>query len=405
MMIITPLDDLRVLECGSGVASAYAAKLLADLGASALKIEPPAGDPLRREGPFPGDIPHPEKSGLFLYLNLNKRGVTIDAATMAGSSLLGSLLEKTDVLMAAYSPAEARALGLEWDKLSARYPRLIVTFVSPFGQTGPWNDYAGDELIGFHSTGFGFEFPNIPADPEAQRPMKGGGHASQFMAGVAAALGTMQALLSRQITGAGQLVDVSVQEALLAVMYERMNRSNAHRPFTRRRADNPSAALLGVLPCADGYIATSPREEHQWASVLNLLGNPEWATDERFATRQSREKNWDAIAERVSEWTRQRSKDEVYRAFQQNRIPTFPVNTAADLEANPQLAYRHFFTQVDHPVAGPLSYPTVPHRSEAMPWEAKRPAPTLGQHNEEVFCRELGYTQAELTQLRQAGVV
>jgi crotonobetainyl-CoA:carnitine CoA-transferase CaiB-like acyl-CoA transferase len=280
-----------------------------------------------------------------------------------------------------------------------------VVAVSAFGQTGPWKDYAGDELIGFHSSGFGFEFPNFPDDPESQRPMKGGGHATQFMAGVAAALGAMQAVLSRRITGQGQLVDVSAQEALLAVMYERMHRYNAGRPFTRRRADNPPAALLGVLPCADGYVATSPREEHQWASVLNVLGNPEWAKDERFATRQSREQNWDAIAERVGEWTRQRTQDEVYRVFQQNRIPTFPVNTAAGLAENPQLAFRQFFATIEHPVAGPLTYPTVPQRSQAMPWVARRPAPTLGQHNEEVYCQRLGYSQAELTQLRQAGVV
>jgi CoA:oxalate CoA-transferase len=404
-METTPLDDLRVLECGSGVAAGYAAKLLADLGASVLKVEPPAGDPLRREGPFPGDIPHPEKSGLFLYLNLNKRGATLDLTTSAGRPILDRLLAEADVLVYGYSPAEAQTLGLDWDTLNASHPKLVVAAISPFGQTGPWRDYAGDELIGFHATGFGFEFPNFPEDPESQRPMKGGGHASQFMAGVATALGTMQALLSRRITGAGQLVDVSVQEALLAVMYERLQRSNAGRVFSRRKADNQSAALLGVLPCADGYIATSPREDHQWASVLNMLGNPEWASDERFATRQSREKNWDAIAERLGVWTSQRTKDEVYRAFQKNRIPTFPVNTAADLVDNPQLAFRQFFAQIDHPIAGPLRYPTVPHRSDAMPWQARRPAPTLGQHNEEVFCQRLGYSQVELAQLRQAGVV
>ncbi len=405
-MADSALSGLKVIETGELISAPYCGRLLADLGAEVLKVEPPgSGDAARREGPFPDDLPHPEKSGLFLYLNLNKRGITLDLACATGRAILHRLVVDADVLVDNHPPSAAAALGLDYASLRAVNPRLVVAAVSPFGQTGPRRDYAGTDLIGFHASGFGFEFPNFPEDPEQQRPMKGGGRAADFLAAVTAATGILQALLARGFTGQGQLVDVSVQEAMLAVMYERLNRYNSGKAFSRRRADNSMAALVGVLPCADGYLATSPREDHQWAALMEVIGNPEWSGQDRFATRQSREQNWPAIAEYLGQWTGQRPKEQVYRLFQEKRIPSFPVNTAADLQDNQQLAYREFFADIDHPVAGRLRYPTVPHRATGMPWAAERPAPMLGQHNEEVLCGRLGYNRLDLVRLHQQGVV
>lgn len=404
-MAVGALADLKVIECGSGIPAAYAAKLLADLGADVIKVEPPAGDAARRAGPFPGHTPDAEKSGLFLYLNLNKLGTTLDLANPGGQKLLRQLAADADVLVHDHHPTEVARLGLSYERLRRVDDRLIVAAITPFGLTGPRSRFKGTDLTAWFTGSFGYDFPWFVDDPDKEPPWKGGGRAADYLAGVTATVGIMQALFSRFISGRGQLVDVSEQEAIAASQFEKNHRYNTGRPFSRAAAENPPGPLVGVLPCKDGYCSISPRENHQWAYWVEAMGNPAWTKDPRFASRELREENWSLIEPLIAEWSKERSKDEVYRLAQEKHVPAFPVNTTDDLLVNPQLQHREFFREVEHPVAGKLTYPGVPYRGTGMGWNLRRPAPRLGEHNQEIYGKRLGYSPDDLARLRQMQVI
>ena len=163
--------------------------------------------------------------------------------------------------------------------------------------------------------------------------------------------------------------------------------------------------MVSVLPTSDGHVAISPREEHLWSRWLAVMGNPTWAEDERFKDRAARTANWAELEPLLAEWTSQRTKDEVARAAQAVRVPAFPVNSIDGVFDSPQLAARGFFQEIEHPRAGVLPYPTAPYRYSGGGWEFRRPAPLLGEHNDELFCRLLGRSRAELAELGRLGIV
>jgi crotonobetainyl-CoA:carnitine CoA-transferase CaiB-like acyl-CoA transferase len=401
------LGHIRVVELGELVAGPYAAKLLADLGAEVVKVEPPGlGDPARRRGPFPGDGPDQEQSGLFLYMNTNKRGVTLDLERPRGRELLWRLLGWADVLVENLGPGRIEALGLGFDALARANPRLVVTSVSAFGQDGPYRDRAACDLVVFHMSGYGYHLGGPVEDPRAQPPLKAAEAQSEFVGGVNAALATLAALFSRDASGRGQHVDVSTLETMVPFSFgEIAGFVYDGRTGSRLRSDNPPSGVVAVLPTSDGHVAISPREEHLWARWLDVMGNPPWADDERFRDRAARTANWATLEPLLAEWTRQRTKDEVARAAQAVRVPAFPVNAIDGVFAWPQLAARGFFQAVEHPRAGRLPYPTAPYRFSDDGWELRRPAPLLGEHNDEVFGDLLGCPPAELAELRRLGLV
>jgi crotonobetainyl-CoA:carnitine CoA-transferase CaiB-like acyl-CoA transferase len=402
-----PLSDLKVVELGSLVSAPYCAKLLADLGADVVKVEPPGhGDAARRRGPFPEDRPHPERSGLFLYLNTNKRGITVDLATATGRAIVDGLARWADVLVENLGPIRAAALDLGVARLHAANPRLILTSISPFGQTGPRHADRGSDLVSFHASGYAAILGGPVADVNAEPPLKAAERQADFVVAINAALATLAATFARDRANQGQRVDVSAQEAMLHFAFPEIARASFEGKSTGRRlADNPSTGVVAVLPASDGYVAISPREEHLWARWLEVMGNPSWAGDERFKDRAARIEHWDQLEPLLAEWTRQRPKDEIFRAAQAARVPAFPVSTMANVFASKQLASRGFFQEIDHPAAGRFRYPAAPYHFSRVGWQLRRPAPLLGEHNEEVLGGILGYRRADLVRLRQAGVI
>jgi crotonobetainyl-CoA:carnitine CoA-transferase CaiB-like acyl-CoA transferase len=389
----TALDGLRVLEIGDLVGASYATKMMADLGADVVKIERPGiGDGSRRRGPFPGGVAHPEKSGLFLYLNTNKRGITLDLRSARGREVLDRLVADADLLVHEVHPTEMAACGLDWDRLSAINPKLVMTSIAPFGLRGPHARYRGSDVVTWSAGGVA-QLNGDPQHPELP-PLKAFGDQSGFQAGLNAAIPSLAALFARVTTGVGEHVEVSAQEAVAAIL-ELTFEFWPYCGLVASRLGAKPIQPLCFMECRDGWIFICCVEEHQWKAFVEIMGRPEWAEMELFENRIARGANFDALQVFLQEWCSTQSVQELYEAAQQRRVPFAPVSTMGDLVASPHLNARGFFATVEHPVAGAVTMPGAPFRMSATPWTLRRPAPCLGQHNDEVL-RPLGIDVAAL---------
>ncbi len=398
------LSGLKVVELGEMVAAPYAAKLMADMGAEVIKIERPgAGDRARSRGPFPGGETHPEKSGLYLYLNTNKLGVTLDLALPEGFALLERLTADADVLIHNVAPADMDRIGLSFERLRTRNPRLVMTSISPWGLSGPKRDWRAEDLTLWSAGGVcyvnggGWQYPELP-------PLKTFGQQAGFQGGAHAAVATMGAVFAQVRDGEGQHVEVSIYESLAAEM-EMFFEFWPYMNMVASRLGQKPIQPLEVMECRDGYIFVCCVEEHQWRNFVELMGNPEWASEEIFADRLKRGVNWDALKVFLEDWIKDQSALELYKKAQARRIPFAPVSTMGDLLSSDHLKKRGFFVEIAHPVAGTHKYPGAPLKYGRTPWEIRRPAPTLGQHNEEIFGARLGLEPAHIDGLRRAGVI
>lgn len=399
-MTNTALAGLRAVELCEMIAGPYCTKALADMGAEVVKVEKPAcGDPARRAGPFPQDVPHRERSGLFLYLNTNKRSVTLDITRTTGRRLLRDLLRDADMLVEDLPPGGADALGLGHDALSAAYPELIVTSITPFGTSGPYRDWRAYHLNIYHGSGHSSFIYQDPREA-ARGPVVAGAYVGEYDAGMAAALATMAAVLGRQETHRGQEIEVSKQEAMVAL--ERVDIARfANDPSPMKRP----GMVGGLVRTRDGHVVITAVLNQQWQGLVEVMGNPAWAQDEMCRDEISRSQYRDEIQPHIEEWAAGCTSEEVYRSAQEAGVPLGPVRTVAEVMAWEQARERGFFAEIEHPEAGRLEYPTTSCRFSETPWQAERPAPLLGQHNDEVYCGRLGYSRRDLARLSAAGVI
>ncbi len=386
---LSPLSGVRVLDLAQGIAGPYAARLLTDLGAEVVKVEPPGGDATRAFGPFPEDRPHHERSGLFAYLNAGKTGTVLDLTAERDRETCLALAERVDVVIESFTPAERERLGLTTAEARRRYPWLVVASITPFGSSGPRAAWRGNDLIAFHSSGFAFGFPSLQVDHPALAPLNAPTYAAEFLAGQVAAAATMHGLLAAQTTGRGALLDISLQEAVASANNAQFNRVAVTSDGATRRvfSDRPSNSVVALLPCSDGWVAISPREEHQWRRWLEVMGSPDWADDPRFADRAVRDRHWSELYPLLAAWTVERTRADVFEAAQVRRVACLPLGTATDLLSSAQLAARGFFAELDDPeLGGSLKVPGVPYHlvsaSESDTRQAPQltRAPRLGEH-------------------------
>jgi crotonobetainyl-CoA:carnitine CoA-transferase CaiB-like acyl-CoA transferase len=399
------LSGIRILDLTWYIAGPYCTKLLADYGADVIKVERPGdGDPARRLGPFLNDQPNPEKSGLFLHLNTNKKGITLDLKTNAGKKILKELVKNADILVESFSPRVMPSLGLHYEVLKEINPRLVMTSISNFGQTGPYRDFKGSELI-FQGFG-GYMYLIGTSDRE---PVKKAANVIQYQIGVIASVATMVAFYGAQVRGYGEHVDVDgVREELTSIdgkiymMTAYQYTGHVHR---RKEIESP---LIRV--CKDGYVfivtagpttgalffpaiarmlKLTPAEIEEWGRP-EILDDPVKARefDQRF----------------LEPWLLQRNMMEIVEEAQSAGVMSTPYNTPGTLLSDPHFKARSYWKEIDHPVAGRLTYPGAPFRMGEEGWQIRRPAPLLGQHNEEIY-RELGYGKEDLIHLRQSGVI
>jgi CoA:oxalate CoA-transferase len=397
------LHGVKVIEFGNLISAPFCAKILADLGAEVIKIEEPEhGDEARRREPFLEDTPDLEHSGLFLYLNMNKLAITLNFRTTKGKRILAELLRKSNIFVENNSPKKMKELGITYDYIKKIQPNIIMTSITPFGQTGPYKDYKSCELISAHMGGAGYV--STRETDISREPIKLPGHMFSFQAGLGAVGATLGALIRQRLTGLGQQLDISEQEVVIQNL-PTLLLYYCYGNQIISRTDRLSMAPFHILPCKDGYIVNAFLEEQQWRRFVEFMGNPDWADSELFKDYPTRARNWDALKPLLLDWTMEHTMDEIYRGSQEKGVPIGPTYTAEQMCSDRQLASRAFFVEIEHQESGNLKYPGVPYRFSGIPRQEPVPAPVLGQHNEEIYCRFLGYTKRDLVKLKESNVI
>jgi crotonobetainyl-CoA:carnitine CoA-transferase CaiB-like acyl-CoA transferase len=394
-----------VLEyCGTNTGP-YCTKLMADLGAEVIHVEPPkTGDDARRSPPFPGDVSHPEKSGLFLFLNTNKLGITLDPRLPRGKEIFEKLAGEVDVLVEDWPPGHMEELGLGYDDLGERNPGLIMASITPFGRSGPYKDYRAYPLNVAHVSGQGYVLP-LPSPHLERAPTMIGGNCTEYDPGQTAALAILAALYSRGLTGRGQLVEVSMQEAVLAMQrVEAVIVANGGE-VTTREGWRTEKLITMMFACQDGHVVMVTPQEHQWEALMKLIGNTEWFEQEPSAGSRVRAEDPEAMVERIGSWMAKHTREEICSRAQALSCPIAPISSSEDVVNSEQMKVRGIFVDMEHPEAGELRIPSAPYHFSKTPWKLERTAPLLGQHNETVYCDRLGYDEKELKKLRDAGVI
>lgn len=357
------------------------AKTFADLGADVLKVEPPGGDPLRRLGPFPADRPDPESSGIFLYLNANKRGLTLDLHEESDLRRIRDLITGADIFVTDVQPKQAARLGIDSASVADLSPGLIRTYVTPFGNTGPYRDWKGTDLIAWHMGGMGWESPAAyVTDLEEHTPLRGVGNMGMYLAGWVAAAGAMCALFHREAYGHGQEIDVSAMDSVAS--HIRGNFATYSYDISRLPEDRKKVFFPWIWKAADGYASQTFFLDHWWETLKDMMGRPEWADNEEYETLEGRRDHAGDIEVEVAEWTRHKTRGELYRSLQSKSVPCFPVQTVDEIVSSDHYDARGFFVEQHHPAAGVVKHPGPSVRFFRTPWSLRSSAPALSERGE-----------------------
>ena len=373
---------MNVLELGDGVASAYAAKLLADHGANVVKVEPPNGDSTRQRGPYPDGKRDLNRSGLFLPLNLNKRSIVLE--TLHGDEpQLQSLLLWADVLVHDMRPSLSVERSLDANTLAEQFPTLITLSITPFGTEGPYSEYAAAELTVANASGWASVCPSTHTDPTLP-PLKVFGHQCALMSGIAGAMAALAVALAHSKDNVGEFIDVAQQDYVASVM-EASIPVYSYREEVTQRTGLRSLIPWRTFQAQDAPIFIVCIEQDQWERLVEFMGNPEWAQLDIFADQASRAENQDMVHSMVQEFVGEWQADELYHAAQKRRICAAPVLTTAQMAQSSHLRSRGFFSSVEQPGVGAIEYP----RSAILGNDGRapigRPAPKLGEHTAAVL--------------------
>lgn len=393
------LADVKVIDVTHDIAGPYCAKMLADYGADVIKVEEPGtGDIARKRGPFPGDEGDPEKSLLFLHLNTNKRGVTLDLRNPLGARILRQMAADADVLVEDFAPGTMEGLGLGYEALARDNPRLIMTSITGFGQYGPYRDWKSTDLVQYAMS----SFMNLSGTPDME-PLQHADGQAQFMAARNAVVATMAALYCQRETGLGQYIDVSTIESIaVQPPFQLTQYSYAGILPTRGREPVLDGAYL---QCQDGgYLCMTTTGGAPFEAFAELLGLPE-LLDPKFSTAQARTENIEELSRLVQSRLKELDRFELFHQAEKSRFVFGVCQTPQDILECPQMEAREYFQELDHPAVGKLKYPGGCFRMTESPARLVRPAPLLGQHNEEVYCGKLGYSTGDLLKLRELGVI
>ncbi len=399
------LEGINVVELGQMVSAPYCAKLFADYGAEVVKVEDPGdGDIARRWGPFPGDEPHPERSGLYQFLNTNKRGVTLDVDTEAGRDLLLQLLARADVLIENNPPRLMRERGLDHRSLAEVNPNLVMISITPFGQTGPYSDWKGYDLNAFHLSAAGHRYCGRPGEP----PLQHGTFSADFYGAATAAAWGLAATMGRDRVGGGQQIDVSCAEAIAATFVGGQNIGGYAQDgiFDRRTGIGMGlSAPAAIVPCRDGHVWMLVLETGQWRALVEAMGNPEWAQLDMFDDMFVRGENADLIYSLIEEWTMQHDKLEIMEVCQAAGAPVTAVFTVEEAAEHAHLREREYFVELEHPELGALRHLAAPFKLPECPGGPREHAPLLGQHNDLIYGERLGLSADQRAQLTDDGIL
>lgn len=394
------LEGVSVLDLTHCIAGPYCTRLLAGFGADVLKVEPPGGERGRRMAPFFRDEPGPDASLPFAYLNSGKRGLTLNLKSEEGRDILRSLLSETDVLVENFAPRVMPSLGLDYPTLKEIAPHLVMVSISNFGQTGPYSGYKATDIVEYAMGGLMYIFGAYDREP-----LKHAFNQAQFKAGTDAASAALMALYHQRMTGQGQHVDVSIQEAVASGLRDVVN-NYTYTGAIRRRQPNHSGDMQRIRATADGFLLPNPGlgSGLNWDSYVEFLGLPE-LDDDRFRTPSARLINAEELGRILDEYFIRQDKYEVFYGSHERRFIFGIIQSPEEALNDPQFAHRGYFEEVMHPEMGNLKFPGAPFIMESTPWQTGEAAPSVGQDNAEVLGGRLGFSAFHQAQLRAQGIV
>ena len=406
------LAGLKIIDLTQYIAGPYCTKLLATLGAEVIKIERPGtGDPMRYVGPSLDKVrtvdhastqSSGETGAWFLYLNTSKKSLVLDLKTPQGYEALVKLIQSADILIENFAPGVMDRLGLSYKHLQSNNPKLVMTSISNFGQSGPYKNWKASEINLYAAGGL----MNITGEPE-EEPLKEGAPLAQLGAGQNAMVATLSALAYAEDYGEGQHIDISIAEYATNILENAlMQYSYSGVEYSRVGNRGYGRAAWGIYPCQDGYVGIIAGPDQRWPQVSLIMDREELA-DPRFESRQGRLINADEVDALMLPWLLEHDKVDIFKAGQDEGLGFAYVASMQDILEMEQLEARDYFVTIDHPRAGKLKYPGAPISPQLNNGSSSgghsawvyRPAPLLGEHSIELL-GQLGYSVNEINQIR-----
>lgn len=387
------LDGIRVIDHSHVIAGSYCGRLLAELGADVIKIEPPSGELFRHQGPTADG-----ESLLYLYLNANKKSVTLNLKHEKGKRMLLDLVKNADVFLENYKPGALDKLGVGYGEQSKVNPKIIYASISGFGQTGPYRDYPAFDYLIQAMIGL-MEVNGYP-----DKPVRTGPAVTDFGSGILAALSVVSALLYRQRSGKGQRIDISMFDTGIAFLMEHLAYYAGSLPL---RVGNrfQLSAPANVYPARDGDLYVSIYTDKLWQDFLKLSGQEGYAGDPRFATPWQRSVNVDAVDELVCNWTKSRTVAACLEGLSRLGTVCGPVKGLGSLFTDPHVAVRAMLPKVSSGQSKTITVPGSPIKMSLTPAKVETAGPPLGRDNEKVYTEILGLTHEDVLSLKEDGVI
>ncbi len=390
------LNGIRVLDLSRFIAGPFCAQLLGDMGAEVIKVERPAGEDARHHAPyFKGE------SVYTMVYNRNKRGVTLDTRHPAALGILEQLVCRSDVLVENYRPGTLSEMGLGYEHLRELNPRLVITSLSGFGQTGPFAKRALFDAIAQATSGL----MSLTGEPGG-RPTMTGTYIADYVAGLYGALGTVVALVARQQSGEGQVVDVGSLDAIFSCLGTRPS-AFLMLGLTPERSGSRDllTAPANVFQSADGFVYIHAGTNPLFPRLCEAMSRPDLLSDPRFRDVPGRMEHVDDLEAAVAAWTAERTTAELGDVLERAGIPFGPVAEISDVVTSPQLRAREMIIDTEHPTLGPITLPGIPIKLSATPGSIRKAPPMVGEDNDSVYHELLGLTASEIEALRGDGAI
>lgn len=387
-----PLQGVVVLDLSRVLAGPYASMMMADYGATMVKIEPPnVGDDSRAFGPFVG-----KESAYFMSLNRNKRSMTLNLKEPAAKDLFIEMVKKADVVLENYRPGTMEKFGLGYEDLKKINPKIIYAACSGFGHSGPYMDKPAYDIIVQAMGGI-----MSITGPEGGDPTRVGASVGDIIAGLFTTVGVLMALYHRERTGEGQKVDVGMLDCQVAVLENAISRylvsGVTPQPLGNR---HPSITPFESYTAKDGYVIVGAGNDRLWDKLCKLIDRTDLLQDERFATNLKRTQNVRELKVVLDAVFKDKTINEWLEALETAGIPCAPINTVDKIVNDPHIKAREMIVELDHPIAGHMKVPGVPIKMSATPGSVDHPAPLLGQHTEELLQELLGLSKEQIDELR-----
>jgi len=400
-----PLTSIRILDITRALAGPYCTMMLGDLGADVIKVERPvSGDETRGWGPpFVGKAygPYPGESAYFIAANRNKRSITVNIQSKEGQEIVRKLAGVSDVLVENYRTGDLDKLGLGYNDLHSLHPRLIYCSVSGYGRTGPYADRPGYDAIIQGEGGM----MSITGPVEGP-PSRVGIPITDITSGMFASTAILAALRARDLTGEGQLVDISLFDAHIALLTNvASNYLVGGQTPPRLGNAHPNLVPYDSFRARDGWFILGVANEKQWGQLCGMLARPDLKADERFASNGKRVTNRAVLVDELNKAFAQKDVDDWLADLVKAGLPCGRINSVPEVFAHPQAQARDMILETDHASAGTVKLPGFPYKFSGTPAEIQKPPPMLGQHTEEVLTSLLGYSSAGVEELKERGAV